>query len=73
MNIYLDVSLLIAIVALVVVIAISQSKHTFVCGECGKEFNPKWTQLIFEVHSFDEHVVVCPHCHKRSFCKDIGR
>lgn len=54
-------------------VAKAQSTHTFVCHNCGKEFQPKWTQLVFEVHVFDKHVLKCPHCGKRDYCTDQGR
>lgn len=58
------------IVAVIIVIAIVQSRHTFVCSNCGKEFRPKWTQLISDVHVCDEHLIDCPFCNVKNMCKD---
>lgn len=58
------------IVAVIIVIAIVQSRHIFVCSNCGKEFRPKWTQLISDVHVCDEHLIDCPFCNVKNMCKD---
>lgn len=61
------------IAAICVLIAVAQSMHTFACGNCGKEFKPKWTQLVAEVHILDEHLIKCPHCNTKCYCKDKGK
>ena len=66
------VILLFAAAIVAVVIAKKQSKHTFVCKNCGGEFQVKWTKLLFEVHMFNEHKLRCPHCNIEGFCKDKG-
>ena len=66
------IALLIA-AAVTVSVAKAQSKHVFVCRSCGKDFQPQWTQLVFEIHAFNEHRLKCPHCGKKSFCTDKGR
>ena len=54
-------------------VAKAQSAHTFSCPNCGKEFHPKWTQLLFEVHALDKHRLKCPFCRKTDFCTDHGK
>lgn len=59
--------------AIAVAVAMAQSKHTFSCPNCGEEFQPQWTQLVFEVHAFNQHRLKCPHCGKTGFCTDHGK
>lgn len=75
MGITLGIVGIIVVIAAVIAIAVAveQSTHTFVCRDCGKEFKPKWTQLVFEVHMLDEHVMKCPFCNKKGFCGDKGK
>ena len=54
-------------------IAKIQSKHSFKCGHCGKEFEPNWTQMVFEIHVAKDHKIKCPHCNVKDFCKDQGK
>ncbi len=65
----------ILLIAAIVAISVAkaQSRHTFVCHSCGKEFRPRWTQLVFEVHAFDKHVLRCPHCNQKDYCTDQGK
>ncbi len=65
--------LILAAVAVCLIIAKRQSGHTFLCKHCGKTFQPKWAQLVFEIHVLDEHKIRCPHCNEKDFCKDKGR
>lgn len=65
-------ALLIAAVVTVVVAKV-QSTHFFACQNCGEEFQPKWTELMFEVHAFNEHRLKCPHCGRKDFCTDTGK
>ena len=44
------------------------SEKTFVCGECGKEFSPKWWKAGFSAHMGENTALTCPHCGKKSFC-----
>lgn len=60
-------------VMVAVAIAKAQSKHDFACSHCGKAFQPKWTQLVFEIHAFDKHRLKCPHCGRMGFCTDQGK
>ena len=55
------------------VIAKIQSKHLFQCKHCGKEFHPKWTQLVFEIHVLKQHKIRCPFCKEKDFCEDKGK
>ncbi|MGX8850916.1 hypothetical protein [Amedibacillus sp. YH-ame10] len=48
-------------------------KHTFLCRHCHKEFHPRWTKIIFEIHAFDEFQLECPYCKTKDFCKDLGK
>ena len=73
MDIMFWVGFILVIIAIIAVIAIVQSRHTFVCSNCGKEFRPKWTQLISEIHVCDEHLIDCPFCNVKNFCKDKGK
>ena len=66
------IALLIA-AAIAIAVAKAQSKHVFTCRHCGKDFQPPWTQLLFEVHAFNEHRLKCPHCAKKGFCTDKGK
>ena len=66
------IALLIAVIAAVAV-AKAQSTHIFTCHLCGKEFHPEWTQLLFEIHAFNEHRIKCPYCNKKVFCTDKGK
>lgn len=54
-------------------IAKKQSKHYFKCKHCGKMFQPKWTQMLFEIHSLNEHNIECPYCKVMDFCEDKGK
>lgn len=65
--------LLIAAAVAAVMVAKAQSRHYFACPNCGKEFRPRWTQLVFEVHAFEQHRMKCPYCHRTDFCRDLGR
>lgn len=49
------------------------SKHYFACGNCGKKFQPQWTQMCFNVHVFNEHALKCPHCGMKGLCTDKGK
>lgn len=60
-------------VILCLVIAMLQSKHNFKCINCGKEFQPIWTQMVFEVHSMKEHKIKCPYCGVKDYCTDEGK
>lgn len=64
--------IVIAIVA-GVLIAKAQAKHYFYCKHCGKTFQPKWTQMIFEIHVANEHKIECPYCKVKDFCEDRGK
>ena len=44
------------------------SEKTFVCGECGKKFSPKWWKAGFSAHMGENTALTCPHCGKKSFC-----
>ena len=44
------------------------SKRTFICGDCGKSFSPKWWKAGFSAHMGDNTVLECPHCGKKGFC-----
>ena len=68
----ISVVLLIAAV-ITVAVAKAQSTHYFACHNCGKEFKPQWTQLMFEVHAFNEHRLKCLHCGKTGFCTDTQK
>lgn len=59
--------------AIAVSVAKAQSRHWFACPRCGKMFQTKWTQLIFEIHALDKHRLKCPYCDKTCFCTDKGR
>jgi len=52
---------------------IEGSKHYFVCRNCGGTFKPKWTQMCFNIHVFDEHELKCPHCNIIDLCGDKGK
>lgn len=67
--------MVILLIAAVIAVAVAraQSRHMFSCPNCGGEFQPRWTQLIFEVHVMDEHRLTCPLCKTTGFCKDHGR
>lgn len=56
-----------------IAIAVAQSKHYFACGNCGEKFHPKWTQLCFEFHVFEEHLLKCPRCNTTCMCTDKGK
>ncbi len=46
-------------------------EKTFVCPNCGAEFNVKWYQLMYKVlsvHAFNTAYLKCPVCHKRDSC-----
>lgn len=69
---FIGFALLIAAV-ITMAVARAQSSHYFACHNCGEEFKPHWTQLMFEVHAFNEHRLKCPHCGKTSFCTDTHK
>lgn len=73
MSVYFGIGFAVAIVGIIVIVGIVQSQHTFACGNCGKEFKAKWTQLLFEYHAFEEHDLKCPHCHVKCMCTDKGK
>ena len=52
---------------------VAGSKRYFVCRNCGQIFKPKWTQMCFNAHVFDEHMLKCPHCKVKDFCGDKGK
>lgn len=56
--------ILAAIVAIFIV-AKDLSKNLFKCKHCAKEFNVKWTKLVFVMHSDNEYSIECPYCHKK--------
>lgn len=70
--IIIGIALLIA-AAITITVAKVQSRHFFTCRHCGEAFQPKWTNLMFEAHAFNEHRLKCPHCGKTDFCTDTGR
>ena len=47
------------------------SKRKFICSHCGKEFYPKWYQVMFETHFNDYFRIRCPHCNKKKYQKII--
>ena len=47
------------------------SKRKFICSHCGKEFYPKWYQVMFETHFNDYFKIRCPHCDKKKYQKII--
>lgn len=55
-----------------IVQARKQSKHSFICGSCGKVFRPKWTQLYLTFHLNEEYIIKCPFCGIYDFCSDKG-
>ena len=71
--VYLGIAFFLVIIAVVVLVAVVQSRHTFACGNCGQYFRPKWTQMIGEFHVCDEHLIECPHCHIKNMCTDKGK
>lgn len=73
MTISFGIASFIVIVAVVVLVPVVQSRHTFACGNCGQSFRPKWTQLIGDFHVCDEHLIECPHCHVKNMCTDKGK
>lgn len=66
------VLLMIIAVIICLIIAKIQSKHYFKCKNCGKEFKPKWTKMVFEIHAMNEHKIKCPFCNVKDFCEDKG-
>ena len=44
------------------------AEKTFVCGECGKEFSPKWWKAGFSAHMGEHTALTCPHCGKKCLC-----
>ena len=52
---------------------VAGSKRYFVCRNCGQIFKPKWTQMCFNAHVFDEHMLKCPNCKVKDFCGDKGK
>ena len=73
MGTMLVIAFIVVIIAIAVGVPLLQSRHTFICGNCGREFNPKWTQLFGDVHVCEEHLIKCPFCEVKNMCKDTGR
>ena len=71
----IGILVLAAVIVLVsaIVSGIEGSKHYFVCRNCGETFQPKWTQMCFNVHVLDEHALKCPHCGVKDLCGDKGK
>lgn len=75
----LGLTILVVIICLVlglivcILSGIAGSKHYFVCRNCGEIFRPKWTQMCFNAHVFDEHLLKCPFCKVKGFCGDKGK
>ncbi len=57
-----------AAIAAILIVAKNLSKNTFKCKYCAKEFNVKWTELIFAMHSGNDYSIECPYCNKKE-CK----
>ena len=72
MGLIIVISVIIISVLCMIAIAIAQSKHYFACGNCGEKFHPKWTQMCFNFHVFNEHMLKCPHCNTTNMCTDKG-
>lgn len=73
MSFLYGICFILVIIAFLIFINLFQSTHIFVCGNCGKEFKPKWFQLFGTIHVVDEHLIVCPHCKVKNMCKDTGK
>lgn len=53
-----------AIIAALIILK-NLSKKSFKCKHCAKEFNVKWTELVFVTHYDDEYSIKCPYCNKK--------
>lgn len=41
------------------------TKHKFQCEACSKEFNVKWSRLLYAVHFNDHYEIRCPYCNNK--------
>jgi len=74
-NIVLTALVLLVTIAAAVCLIIARilSRHRFRCRHCGKVFQPKWTQMLFEIHALNDYKLVCPSCGVKDFCEDQGK
>lgn len=65
------IGVIIFILIFAIIKGIILSRHSFRCSVCGKEFKPKWYQVMFELHYFEYFKIRCPHCGKKKYHKYI--
>ena len=61
------------VVLVIIIIAKIQSRKYFLCKHCSKEFQVKWTQLLFEIHALDEHKLTCHIVRQRIFANILEK
>ena len=68
---YLFIALIpIVAVAILVIVAIWISSHTFRCNHCFNQFQIKWFKVIVTEHCDNEYMLVCPHCKTKDWCTE---
>lgn len=48
-------------------------KVAYICPNCQTEFVPQFKQFIFSAHTPKLRKLMCPNCHQKSYCLEIGR
>ncbi len=57
------------VLLLFVIVQLYYVRKTYTCPECQNEFRPRWYEISVWVHDLGRHVVRCPQCGKRGFCR----
>ena len=57
-------------VAIVVILVKRIASHNFICKQCSKEFNIRWSKVIVTEHSDNEYMLVCPYCETKGWCTE---
>lgn len=73
MGLAIVITVIVLSIVVIISAAVAQSKHYFACGNCGEKFQPKWTQMCFSFHVYEEHLLKCPHCKETCMCTDKGK
>ena len=61
----------IVIVAAGIAIRIEQTAGYYHCQKCGHKYVPKYTSVLFALHSGRTRYLKCPHCGQRSWQKKV--
>ena len=74
MELYLYILLVVLMLAIIFPPALFLSNlyrtvGTFKCPNCGHEFKPEKKNFSLRIHMGTSHLLTCPNCGQKSFCK----